>query len=88
VTAVTVARPLKEILVAMTTLKHINVRTAVIGDGLALSDVPSGRFTIYETLAGHANAIGTFDNVRDAWELIDQLDLAELEVENAQPLAA
>jgi hypothetical protein len=61
----------------------LNVRSAVVGDGLMLHEDEDGRLSLHTLWGGQARRLGTFDNAAEAWAELDRLDLADDELDLA-----
>jgi hypothetical protein len=57
----------------------LDLRGAVVGNGLALTQGRDGRLSIHELSGGTARHLGSYANAADAWRLLDELDLAEVD---------
>jgi hypothetical protein len=55
-------------------LDDLDLRDAVLGEGVVLQERPSGGFVLYEVVAGCITELGTFDGAADAWLALDALD--------------
>jgi hypothetical protein len=55
----------------------LNIRGAVLSDGLMLGQDKNGRIVLHTLMGGQARRLGTFDNAADAWRELDRLDLAD-----------
>ena len=56
---------------------ELDLRAAVIGNGLALTRGAGDSLELHELSSGRARSLGTFASAAEAWPLIDALDLAE-----------
>jgi hypothetical protein len=52
----------------------LNLRDAVIGDGLVLTETEDRRFVIHTLDSGRAQLLGSFDSVARALEALDELE--------------
>jgi hypothetical protein len=55
----------------------LDLRGAIIGPGLALSEDSNGRLVLHTLTGGRASKLGTFDNAADAWRALDELDAVD-----------
>ncbi len=58
-------------------IDSLDLRGAIIGHGLALSQDSQHRLVLHTLTAGHASKLGTFDSAADAWRALDEIDVAE-----------
>jgi hypothetical protein len=58
-------------------LDVLDIRDAVIGDGVILHKAADGELVLHTVTAGRACSLGRFGSAREAWQAIDALDLAE-----------
>jgi hypothetical protein len=52
----------------------LNIRDAVIGDGLMLTQTEDSRYVIHTLGAGRAELLGTYDGVAAALAALDELE--------------
>jgi hypothetical protein len=55
-------------------LDDLDLRDAILGEGIVLQERPSGGFVLYEVVAGCITELGRFDGAADAWLALDALD--------------
>jgi hypothetical protein len=49
----------------------------VVGSDLILANTRDGEIALYALQDGGMSAVGTFENVADAWQALDELDAPE-----------
>jgi hypothetical protein len=55
-------------------LDDLDLRDAILGEGVVMQERPSGGFVLYEVVAGCVTELGRFDGAADAWLALDALD--------------
>jgi hypothetical protein len=55
-------------------LDDLDLRCAILGEGVVLQETPSGGFVLYEVVAGSVTELGRFAGAADAWLALDALD--------------
>lgn len=55
-------------------LDDLEVRAAIIGRGLVLTEFESSDLMLHAVDAGHVRPLGVFRDAADAWEAVDAVD--------------
>lgn len=55
-------------------LDDLELRHAIVGEGVVLDETEDGGFILYAVDAGCVDAVGRFDQAADAWRAVDALD--------------
>jgi hypothetical protein len=55
-------------------LDDLDLRNAILGEGVVLEEAPGGGFVLYTVDAGYVSEIGCFGAAAEAWRAVDALD--------------
>ena len=55
----------------------LDIRGAVLGDGLLMRETEGGSVTLHTLDSGGARLFGSFANAAEAWRALDELDAPE-----------
>ena len=55
-------------------LDSLELREAIVGDGVVLNEAPDGELLLHAVQAGRARRLGRFEGAASAWRAVDELD--------------
>ncbi len=55
-------------------LDSLEIRHAIVGQGIVMHETPDGGFEIHLVLAGRAQRLGWFPDAAAAWRALDDID--------------